>query len=60
MMATWMWLNIPMMVLAFALTAGIPAWLVLRRADADVAPVVSLARAARPESGESIAYPAAA
>jgi hypothetical protein len=59
-MATWMVLNIPMMVVAFSLTAGIPMWMVLRRADRDVAPVVSLAQASRRESGESIAYPAAA
>jgi hypothetical protein len=59
-MASWMLLNIPMMVVAFVLTAGIPMWLVLRRADGHVAPVVSLAQASRRESGESIAYRAAA
>ena len=28
-----MWMNIPLMVLAFALMAGSPLWLVLRRSD---------------------------
>jgi hypothetical protein len=28
-----MWMNIPLMVLAFALWVGIPLWLVLRRSD---------------------------
>ena len=31
---TWMLLNIPLMVLFFALWVGIPMWLVLRRPDA--------------------------
>ena len=30
---TWMLLNIPLMVLFFALWAGIPMWLVLKRPD---------------------------
>lgn len=30
---TWMLLNIPLMVLFFALWAGIPMWLVLKRRD---------------------------
>jgi hypothetical protein len=33
MMATWFWLNIPLMVLAFAAIAGIPYWLVLKHPD---------------------------
>jgi hypothetical protein len=32
-MSTVLWMNIPLMVLAFALMAGIPLWLVLRRHD---------------------------
>jgi hypothetical protein len=28
-----MWINIPLMMLVFALMAGIPLWLVLRRSD---------------------------
>jgi hypothetical protein len=32
-MSTALWMNIPLMVLAFGLMAGIPLWLVLRRAD---------------------------
>jgi hypothetical protein len=31
---TWLTMNIPLMVLFFALWAGIPMWLVLRRPDA--------------------------
>ena len=31
--ATVLWMNIPLMVLAFGLMAGIPLWLVLRRSD---------------------------
>lgn len=30
-MSTALWMNIPFMVLAFALWAGVPLWLVLRR-----------------------------
>jgi hypothetical protein len=32
-MSTVLWMNIPLMVLAFALMAGIPLWLVVRRQD---------------------------
>ncbi|HEX3517178.1 MAG TPA: hypothetical protein VHT26_24570 [Trebonia sp.] len=32
-MSTALWMNIPLMVLAFGLIAGIPLWLVLRRHD---------------------------
>jgi hypothetical protein len=32
-MSTVLWMNIPLMVLAFAVMAGIPLWLVLRRHD---------------------------
>ena len=32
-MSTALWMNIPLMVLAFALWAGVPLWLVLRRSD---------------------------
>jgi hypothetical protein len=32
-MSTILWMNIPLMVIAFALMAGIPLWLVLRRHD---------------------------
>ena len=32
-MSTALWMNIPLMVLAFALWAGVPLWLVLRRVD---------------------------
>ena len=33
MTAEVLWINIPLMVLAFALCAGIPMWLVLRHPD---------------------------
>lgn len=32
-MSTALWMNIPLMVLAFGLMSGIPLWLVLRRHD---------------------------
>jgi hypothetical protein len=32
-MSTALWMNIPLMVLAFGLMAGIPLWLVVRRHD---------------------------
>lgn len=32
-MSTALWMNVPLMVLAFALWAGVPLWLVLRRSD---------------------------
>ena len=32
-MSAVLWMNIPLMVLAFALMAGVPLWLVLRRQD---------------------------
>jgi hypothetical protein len=32
-MSTVLWMNIPLMVLAFALMVGIPLWLVVRRHD---------------------------
>lgn len=32
-MSTILWMNIPLMVLAFGLMVGIPLWMVLRRTD---------------------------
>lgn len=32
-MSTALWMNIPLMVLAFGLIVGIPLWMVLRRPD---------------------------
>lgn len=32
-MSTALWMNIPLMVLAFGLMVGIPLWMVLRRPD---------------------------
>ena len=32
-MSTILWMNVPLMVIAFGLMAGIPLWLVLRRHD---------------------------
>jgi hypothetical protein len=32
-MSAVLWMNIPLMMLAFGLMAGIPLWLVIRRAD---------------------------
>ena len=58
MTAQALWMNIPLMVLAFGATAGIPLWIVLRHPDRHpretrTAPAYLLAappkRAARPE-----------
>jgi hypothetical protein len=35
MTAEFLWINIPLMVLAFALWVGVPMWMVLRRPDRD-------------------------
>jgi hypothetical protein len=35
MTAEFLWINIPLMALAFALWVGIPLWLVLRHPDKD-------------------------
>jgi hypothetical protein len=32
-MASWFWLNVPLMAAFFLATAGIPLWLVLKRPD---------------------------
>ena len=34
-MPTWMWLNIPLLVLVFAAVVGISYWLVLKHPDQD-------------------------
>jgi hypothetical protein len=33
MTAEFMWINIPLMVLAFAIWVGVPLWIVLKRPD---------------------------
>jgi len=43
---TWLLLNIPLMILFFALCAGIPMWLVLKHPDAG--PALAAASAVRP------------
>jgi hypothetical protein len=45
-MATWFWLNIPIMVLAFAAIAGIPYWLVFKHPDHSPAEAVRREEAA--------------
>jgi len=37
-MPAWFWLNVPAMVLFFALWVGIPMWMVLRKPDQDPVP----------------------
>jgi hypothetical protein len=38
---TWMLMNIPLMILIAALTAGIPAWLVLKHPDQTPKPALA-------------------
>ena len=40
---TWLLLNIPLMVLFFALWVGVPMWLVLKRPDTGPAPAAASA-----------------
>jgi hypothetical protein len=35
---TWMWIDVPLMVMFFALWVGIPTWLVLKHPDRKPAP----------------------
>lgn len=57
-MATWMWLNIPLLVLAFSLTVGLSYLVVLtgRRKEAAPAPVrVFTGQTVRQSAGQRIA-----
>ena len=57
-MATWMWLNIPLLVLAFSLTVGLSYLVVLtgRRKEAAPAPVrVFTSQTARQPADQRIA-----
>jgi hypothetical protein len=38
---TWLWVNVPLMVLFVALWVGIPTWLVLKHPDKKPAPAVA-------------------
>jgi hypothetical protein len=61
-MSAVLWMNIPLMVLAFGLMVGIPLWMVLRRADwhgkqeARVVPAY-LTRPARPVRAAMVRLP---
>jgi hypothetical protein len=61
MMASLMWMNVPMMVLAFALTVGIPMRMLLRDRGESSAPriarpvVASAVSAHRERAGELVA-----
>jgi hypothetical protein len=39
---SWFWLNVPLMIVFFLATAGIPLWLVLRHPDRAPAPRTAL------------------
>lgn len=49
-MAPWMWLNIPLLVLAFTLTVGLSYLVVLSGRRKDAAPVAVPVRAAAPQA----------
>jgi hypothetical protein len=54
---TWLMINIPLMVLFFALWVGVPVWLVLRRSDnkpvaAETAAISYLPAALREDLGD--------
>jgi hypothetical protein len=61
-MSAVLWMNIPLMVLAFGLMVGIPLWMVLRRTDwhakpeARVVPAY-LVRPARPVRAATVRLP---
>ena len=64
-MATWFWINVPLMVLAFALTTGLSYALLVggrRKAAAELAPALVPAAPLAPAAGSvrtARAYPAA-
>jgi hypothetical protein len=47
---SWFWLNVPLMIVFFLATAGIPLWLVLRHPDRTASPRPTLLLDATPQS----------
>ena len=58
MTAEFLWINIPLMVLAFALWVGIPMWMVLRRPDRDPRETRTVPAYLRQRGAPSAAFPA--
>ncbi len=58
MTAEFLWINIPLMVLAFALWVGIPMWMVLRRPDRDPRETRTVPAYLRQRGVPSRAFPA--
>jgi hypothetical protein len=59
MTAEFLWINIPLMVLAFALWVGIPMWMVLRRPDRDPRETRTVPAYLRQRGAPSAVFPAA-
>jgi hypothetical protein len=57
MTATFLWINIPLMVLAFALWVGIPMWMVLRRPDRDPRETRTVPDYLRQQGVPAVAFP---
>jgi hypothetical protein len=55
-MPTWMWLNIPLLVLVFGAVVGVSYWLVLRHPDQETPAETSAARTPEPARGTETAY----
>jgi hypothetical protein len=58
---TWLWINVPLMVLFVALWVGIPTWLVLKHPDKKPEPAVApalrgLTYRPGPRRGEDASY----
>ncbi len=51
-MASWIWMNVSLMVPAFALTVGIPLWMVLRGRGKSQAPQVAVPAVAAPAGAQ--------
>ena len=55
-MASWFWLNVPLMAAFFLATAGIPLWLVLKRPDRAPRELPASAAARVPAAAEESAH----
>ncbi len=58
MTAIFLWINIPLMVLAFALWVGVPMWMILRRPDRDPRETRTVPAYLRQQGITAAAFPA--